>query len=62
MVVVEKRFKNSNDKWEFDSIYYDGLESGKKREKDYFNNMKKKDDGVYEYKVELINGTHKKNN
>jgi len=62
MVVVEKRFKNSNDNFGLDTIYADGCEGGKKREKDYFEYMKKKDDGVYEYKIELINGTHKKNN
>ena len=61
MVVVEKRYKNSNDKWEFDSIYYDGLENGMKREKEYANFFKNKNDGIYEYKVKL-DGTHKKNN
>tara|TARA_Y100000310_G_scaffold154035_1_gene153595 strand:- start:177 stop:362 length:186 start_codon:yes stop_codon:yes gene_type:complete len=61
VVSIERRFINSNDKWEFDSIYYDGLEGGKKREKEYAKCFKNKNDGVYEYKVE-IDGTHKKIN
>ena len=61
MVSIERRFKNSNDKWEFDSIYCDGLEGGKKREKEYAKCFKNKNDGVYEYKVK-IDGTHKKIN
>ena len=61
MVSIEKRFINSNDKWEFDSTYYDGLEGGKKREKEYAKCYRNKNDGVYEYKVK-IDGTHKKIN
>ncbi len=62
MVVVERRYKNSNDDFGFYTIYVDRCNNGKQREKDYFKHMKKQDDGVYEYKIELINGTHKKNN
>ena len=61
MVSIERRFINSNDKWEFDSTYYDGLEGGKKREKEYAKCFKNKNDGMYEYKVN-IDGTHKKIN
>ena len=61
MVSIERRFINSNDKWEFGSIYYDGLEGGKKREKEYAKCFKNKNDGMYEYKVN-IDGTHKKIN
>ena len=56
MLIVEKRYsrkryKDANDDWSFDTIYSDGMEGCKKREDDYEKEMKRKDDGVYEYKV-----------
>ena len=51
MITIEKRFINSDNNWEFDTIYLDGCEGGEQREKDYADYMKTKDDGVYEYKI-----------
>jgi len=46
-----KRYEDANDAWGFLEIYYDGMEGGEQREKDYAEHMKTKDDGVYEYKI-----------
>jgi len=56
MITIEKRlsrerYKDANDAWGFLEIYYDGMEGGEQREKDYADYMKTKDDGVYEYKI-----------
>ena len=48
-----ERYKDANDDWSFDTIYSDGMEGGEQREKDYADYMKTKDDGVYEYKIEV---------
>ena len=58
MITIEKRhsrerYKDANDDWSFDTIYSDGIEGGKQREKDYAEYMKTKDDGVYEYKIKV---------
>ena len=56
MITIEKRlkqerYKDADDNWRFLEIYYDGMEGGEQREKDYAEHMKTKDDGVYEYKI-----------
>jgi|TARA_B100001013_G_scaffold251165_1_gene156138 hypothetical protein len=53
MITVEKRYKDSNDKWEFDMIYVDGMEGGKQREEDLAKQMEDKDsESHFEYRVE----------
>ena len=56
MITIEKRYnrkryEDADDDWSLDTIYSDGLEGGKQREKDFAKQMKTTDDGVYEYKV-----------
>ena len=52
-VTVFRRIINGKKgKWELDSIYTDGMEGGKKREKEYASNFKKKENNI-EYKVEV---------
>ena len=57
MITIErrynrKRYEDADDDWCLDTIYSDGMEGGKQREKDYIEYMKTKDDdGVYEYKI-----------
>ena len=56
MITIQKRlnrkqYVDANDDWGFLEIYYDGMEGGDQREKDYVEHMKTKDDGVYEYKI-----------
>ena len=51
----EKRYKDSNDKWEFDMIYVDGMEGGKQREEDLAKQMEDKDSEChFEFRVERI--------
>ena len=56
MITIEKRYnrkryEDADDDWSLDAIYSDGMEGGDQREKDYANEVKTKDDGVYEYKI-----------
>ena len=52
-VTVFRRIINGKKgEWELDSIYTDGMEGGKKREKEYASNFKKKENNI-EYKVEV---------
>ena len=58
MITIEKRhsrerYKDANDDWTWAETYSDGMEGGEQREKDYVEHMKTKDDGVYEYKIEM---------
>ena len=53
MLYVEKKDKKiRNAKWEFDTIYVDGMEGGKHREEDYANYLETKEDDYYWYKIE----------
>ena len=56
MITIEKRYdrkryEDADDDWSFDSIYSDTMEGGEQREKDFAEEAKTKDDGVYEYKI-----------
>ena len=58
MITIQKRlnrkeYVDANDDWGFLEIYSDGMENGDQREKDYAEYMRTKDDGVYEYKIEM---------
>tara|TARA_B100000809_G_C14751520_1_gene392331 strand:- start:91 stop:270 length:180 start_codon:yes stop_codon:yes gene_type:complete len=58
MIIIEKRhsrkrYNDANDDWRWCETYSDGMEGGNQREKDYVEYMKTKDDGVYEYKIEV---------
>lgn len=58
MITIEKRYsrnryKDADDDWRWCETYSDGMKGGEQREKDYIEYMKTKDDGVYEYKIEI---------
>ena len=56
MITVYQRETNGKkSKWNFHSIYSDGLEGGEHREKEYAQNFKEanKDKDRVEYKVEI---------
>ena len=46
-----KRYNDADDDWSFDTIYSDTMEGGEQREKEFAEQTRTKDDGVYEYKV-----------
>ena len=52
VTVYSRIIDGKKGKWELDSVYTDGMEGGKKREKEYANNFKKKENNI-EYKVEV---------
>ena len=52
VTVYSRTISGKKDEWEFHSWYIDGLEGGKKREKEYASNFKKKENDR-EYKVEV---------
>ena len=52
VTVYSRTINGKKGKWEFHSIYIDGIEGGKKREKEYSSNFKKKENNI-EYKVEV---------
>jgi len=54
VTVYSRTINGKKGKWEFHSSYVDGMPGGKKREKEYANNFKKKDNNR-EYKVEVDN-------
>ena len=54
VTVFRRTINGKKGEWELDSIYTDGMEGGKKREKEYASNFKKKDNNR-EYKVEVDN-------
>ena len=52
VTVYSRIIDGKKGKWELDSVYTDGMEGGKKREKEYAENFKKKEYDK-EYKVEV---------
>jgi hypothetical protein len=54
VTVYSRIINGKKGKWEFHSWYTDGMQGGKKREKEYASNFKKKDKDK-EYKVEVDN-------
>jgi hypothetical protein len=54
VTVYSRTINGKKGKWEFHSSYMDGMPGGKKREKEYASNFKKKDKDK-EYKVEVDN-------
>jgi len=53
MITVYSRTVNGKKgEWDLHSVYVDGLEGGKRREKEYASNFKKKDNDK-EYKVKV---------
>jgi len=54
VTVYRRTINGKKGKWELDSIYTDGMPGGKRREKEYAANFKKKDNNR-EYKVEVDN-------
>ena len=53
-VTVYSRTTNcKKGEWELDSIYTDGMEGGKKREKEYADNFRNTKENNKEYKVEV---------
>ena len=54
VTVYEREINGKKGKWNLHSIYADGCEGGKRREKEYASNFKKLDMHK-EYKVEVTN-------
>ena len=54
VTVYSRTVNGKKGKWEFHSTYIDGMPGGKKREKEYASNFKKKENNK-EYKVEVDN-------
>jgi hypothetical protein len=54
ITVYERIINGKKGEWTLHSIYSDGLEGGKYREKEYASNFKKKENNK-EYKVEVDN-------
>ena len=54
VTVYSRTINGKKGEWEFHSFYTDGMDGGKKREKEYASNFKKKDNNR-EYKVEVDN-------
>ena len=54
VTVYRRAINGKKGKWELDSIYVDGMEGGKRREKEYASNFKTEKHKV-EYKVEVKN-------
>ena len=54
VTVYSRTINGKKTKWEFHSTYTDGMPGGKKREKEYANNFKQKENDK-EYKVEVDN-------
>ena len=52
VTVYSRTINDKKGEWEFHSIYIDGIEGGKKREKEYASNFKTIKHRV-EYKVEV---------
>ena len=58
MITIEKRYnrkryEDADDDWSFDTMYSDTMEGGKQREKEFAEQMKRTDNGVYEYKIKI---------
>ena len=54
ITVYERIINGKKGEWTLHSIYSDGLEGGKRREKEYADNFKTKDNNR-EYKVKVTN-------
>tara|TARA_B100001996_G_C18197741_1_gene414755 strand:+ start:305 stop:481 length:177 start_codon:yes stop_codon:yes gene_type:complete len=54
VTVYSRTINGKKGEWQFHSLYTDGMENGKKREKDYAKLFNKKDRDK-EYKVEVEN-------
>ena len=54
VTVYSRTINGKKGKWTFHSIYTDKLDGGRKREKEYANNFKQKENDK-EYKVEVDN-------
>ena len=54
ITVYQREINGKKGKWTLNSIYVDNLKGGKRREKEYASNFKKKDKDK-EYKVEVDN-------
>jgi hypothetical protein len=54
ITVYERIINGKKGEWTLHSIYADGLEGGKRREKEYADNFKTKDNNR-EYKVKVTN-------
>ena len=52
VTVYSRTINGKKGKWEFHSFYTDGMDGGKKREKEYAENFKNEKNKV-EYKVEV---------
>ena len=53
VVVYKRTINGKKGEWELDSIYTDGMEGGKKREKEYADNFRQTKENNKEYKVEV---------
>ena len=53
VTVLRREINGKKGEWELDSIYTDGMEGGKKREKEYADNFRQTKENNREYKVEV---------
>ena len=53
VTVYSRTTNGKKSEWELDSIYTDGMEGGKKREKEYADNFRQTKENNKEYKVEV---------
>ena len=53
VTVYSRTTNGKKGEWELDSIYTDGMEGGKKREKEYADNFRQTKENNREYKVEV---------
>ena len=53
VTVYSRTTNGKKSEWELDSIYTDGMEGGKKREKEYADNFRNTKENNKEYKVEV---------
>ena len=53
VTVYSRTISGKKGEWEFHSIYIDGIEGGKKREKEYADNFRNTKENNKEYKVEV---------
>ena len=53
VTVLRREINGKKGEWELDSIYTDGMEGGKKREKEYADNFRQTKENNKEYKVEV---------
>ena len=53
VTVLRREINGKKGEWELDSIYTDGMEGGKKREKEYADKFRQTKENNKEYKVEV---------